>query len=311
MIVNPRPYDFDFKPRINKPLYKYTVLVDADTYIYSAGFAVQRKSYSATYKDKIITIEGKRKLNELIAEQGEPESIAEEDILEPFKNCAFILKSYKKKLKAHTLDAKQLWFLTKGSTVFRNETAQLLEYKANRKESSKPLYYEEARDYLLKNSNVSLCDGYEADDVVAHLARQNPLTSIICSADKDLQTVAGLHLDPKKVEEGPYSVDGRQACINFYVQALTGDKVDNIKGLSGTKAKKGWGPAGAKKFLEGMASEEAMMKFVANEYKDKYSGTTTLGWRGNSLSWVDVLLDNLNLLYLRVDKEDKFTWKEK
>lgn len=134
-----------------------------------------------------------------------------------------------------------------GSTNFRNEKAVTAPYKGNRT-SEKPLHYTLLRDYLVKAWNASVSNGIEADDVLAIRQTEMKDDSIIVTLDKDLDQVVGWHYNfVKKIK---YYVEKDEALFNFYKQFLTGDAVDNIKGV------KGIGPKKAEKLLEGKTEQE-------------------------------------------------------
>ena len=85
-------------------------------------------------------------------------------------------------------------------------------------------------------------DGYEADDLIFGAAQLcNTMGSygmdfIVCSPDKDLRTIPGMHFDYRKNEFS--TVDEYQARYNFYTLILAGDDSDNIAGIPGYGPKK-------------------------------------------------------------------------
>ena len=114
-----------------------------------------------------------------------------------------------------------------GRDNFRNEIYP--EYKANRT-AAKPLLYHVIRTYLEEVHNAIVVDGMEADDAVA-IALTNDKDAVCVSMDKDLLTVPGWHLHPKKLEEGLLYVTEYEAYKRFYTQLLCGDATDNIRGV--------------------------------------------------------------------------------
>ena len=120
-------------------------------------------------------------------------------------------------------------YLTDGKSNFRNEVATIRGYKANRDPDHKPYYYEEIREYLAKQHGARTMYGYEADDAVAMAQYQaDENSTIICTVDKDLKMVPGLHYNYQTKEES-YVTD-EQAQEFFWTQLLTGDATDNIAG---------------------------------------------------------------------------------
>lgn len=107
-------------------------------------------------------------------------------------------------------------------------------------------------------------------------------TTIICSRDKDLKMVPGMHYSwecGRQPSFGPIEVDeiGEIKLVKegkkiegtgikfFYSQAITGDSVDNIPGLP-----RG-GPNMAFKALEKLYTEEELFKATYALYKEKFA----------------------------------------
>lgn len=136
----------------------------------------------------------------------------------------------------------QRWSLhLTGKRNFRNEIAVTAPYKGNRK-SEKPVHYKLIRDYLVYGWDAVVWDGMEADDAIAIEATELKGDGVIVSLDKDLDQVVGWHYN--FVKDNLYYVDQETADYNFYKQFLTGDAVDNIKGVHGI------GPKKAEKLLQ-------------------------------------------------------------
>ena len=72
--------------------------------------------------------------------------------------------------------------------------------------------------------------------------------------------VPGHHYNPTKKEK--YWISEEEGIRNFYKQILTGDTVDNIKGL------KGIGPKKAEKILSCCANEIEMYNMCCKAYKE-------------------------------------------
>jgi DNA polymerase-1 len=106
---------------------------------------------------------------------------------------------------------------------YRKELAPY--YKANRKDTRKPLLLGWAREYLRDTYNTIIYRRLEADDVLGILGTANTDT-IIWSEDKDLLTVPAKHWINGEVVE----ISEEEANYNHYVQTLTGDATDNYKG---------------------------------------------------------------------------------
>ena len=98
----------------------------------------------------------------------------------------------------------------------------------------------------------------EADDAVG--IESNRYKAWIVHVDKDLDQLPGWHYNPVKDEE--YYITEEEGLKNFYLQMLTGDRVDNIVGLRGI------GPVKANKILKDAVTEEQLYKAVQKAYAD-------------------------------------------
>ena len=91
-------------------------------------------------------------------------------------------------------------------------------------------------------------DYLEADDVMGIISTREPGKHIIASIDKDLNQIPGKHFNWYKDTNKVYDVSDYDGTRLFYKQILTGDTVDNYKGVPGI------GPKKADKLLD--AAEE-------------------------------------------------------
>ena len=124
-------------------------------------------------------------------------------------------------------------------------------------------YFMDMRNYLIEEGLAEPSDGMEADDLVhiwAKEARDAGMPFVVASIDKDLLCIEGTHYLIHK-NKFVY-MDKDEADIHYWIQILTGDGVDNIRGL------KGIGPKKAQKILEGYAIGERKQA-VINAYYEK------------------------------------------
>ena len=117
-----------------------------------------------------------------------------------------------------------------GDKLYRKDVAPY--YKANRKNTRKPMLLNFAKKYLSDNYNGRFEDTLEADDLLGILGSEMQ-DSVIWSLDKDLLTIPAYHLIDGKVVE----VDKEEADYNFLYQTLVGDATDNYKGCPAVGAK--------------------------------------------------------------------------
>ncbi|MDQ7008248.1 MAG: DNA polymerase I [Acidobacteriota bacterium] len=142
------------------------------------------------------------------------------------------------------------------------------EYKANRAEPPEdlvPQFDLARRACEVMGWPVLTAEGFEADDVIATLARQateRGMKVVIVTADKDLyQLVDGdvVVLNPAKEDRildpaGVEEVFGVPPSRVVDVLALVGDKVDNVPGVPGI------GDKGARRLLERYGSLDALLE---------------------------------------------------
>lgn len=146
-----------------------------------------------------------------------------------------------------------------GSNNFRYDLFP--DYKANRKDKPRPVFLEDAREYLVTTWGAHVTDGYEADDALGIEQCQEEFgTTVICSIDKDLKQIPGYHYNWRKNEHELVSpLDGWRS---FYRSLLTGDTTDNISGVGGIGAVK------SARFINDLESEIDMYATCKHLYGD-------------------------------------------
>jgi hypothetical protein len=131
----------------------------------------------------------------------------------------------------------QLWLSDKLENNFRFQLSP--DYKANRI-AEKPIHYDAIKEHMIVNWGARFAYGMEADDALGINQDQSgyndfPHTgefkTTICSIDKDLFQIPGLHYNFVKDEWN--TVEPWDGLRWFYKQILIGDTVDNIKGCKG------------------------------------------------------------------------------
>jgi L-rhamnose isomerase len=148
-------------------------------------------------------------------------------------------------------------FLT-GKGNFRNDIAVTAPYKGTRPQE-KPVHLQALRDHLVNDWEFVVTEGIEADDAVGIAAYAlDEDESIMVHIDKDLNQFRGHHYNYRKKEK--YYVSEFAGWHSFYLQILTGDRVDNIEGL------KGIGPAKGTKLLKDCTTVEELYDAVLKAY---------------------------------------------
>lgn len=161
-----------------------------------------------------------------------------------------------------------------GKGNYRDEIATEQDYKGNRVNNRKPVHYDTLREYLVSKWGFELIQGQEADDAIGIAVYELPEDqSCVMSIDKDLDMLRGWHYN--FVKQDLYYVKEEDAIRNFYMQILTGDRVDNIPGL------KGIGPKKAEKILKDCEGEQQLFDEVLSAYDndiDKLTERAQLLW---------------------------------
>jgi len=290
-----------------------TLLIDGDVICYRAAFAAQHNMYQIQLNGEegyIASFRYKKELTEYLEKVGLEEqdyTVNKELVVEPVQNALHSAKHMLQSMLDKFSTKNYRLFLT-GKDNYRMEIASY--YKANRT-APKPVHYEEMRSYLINVWNAEVVDGQEADDAMGIEQTSNigkypyfgkiKKETIICTNDKDLDTIEGWHYDFTK-DGDKYFVDSDYAVWFFYKQLLMGDTVDNIKGIPGVGAKK------AEKMLEDITREDLMYAAVLESYIKHYIAPckTDEGVNRAAKLAKRMLLENARLLYIR--KEENELW---
>ena len=242
-------------------------LIDGDIICYSYAFACQKTIYTMQYEGE-KTFMGKRELNfflsnnDLSFEDSELEITSRIEV-EPVENALHSVNLLIKKcMEATGADDYQV-YLT-GSDNYRDNYAVTAPYKGHRAKK-KPILYPDIKKFLKERHGAITASGEEADDLLSIHQYTSSIPTVICSLDKDLDMVPGMHYNWNK--DLYYTITPEEGIKNFYKQLLTGDSTDNIIGL--------WkvGPKKAEKILSGLSEEcelaEAVMVQYVREFDDK------------------------------------------
>lgn len=159
-------------------------------------------------------------------------------------------------------------FLT-GKENFRDRVATIQIYKGNRDPANKPKYYSEIREYMIAHHPTTIVNFMEAEDrcgIIQYSAKER--NTCIVGVDKDLLCIPGWHYNP--VKDVMQYVTLPEANENFWTQVLTGDRVDNIRGIEGM------GPKTAAKIIKPCERDwNRMQEAVLAEYEKVYGNE---GW---------------------------------
>lgn len=254
-----------------------TLLIDGDILIYKVGFACQKTYYNFIDKNGnqwgfSLKKQAYSKAKELGVE--EVEELLEVD---PEDKAKLILRGiYSKLLKVKgVLDIKTFLSYPEKGESLRHNTHK--EYKANRKNMSKPVHYNMLYNTLLDVYKAKISESdMEADDELG--LNQTDKTAIV-TIDKDLWMIPGMHINlndenlkvfhatdlgsltKTKDKAGKVRLKGT-GFKWFAAQMLLGDPADNIKGI------KGMGDVKVYSALNSKNTHKEIWETVLKAYKD-------------------------------------------
>lgn len=194
------------------------------------------------------------------------------------QDCIWNIDSHLATLERNLPDYTPVLFIG-GQENFRKRIDP--NYKGNRDPEDKPLLYDLARDYMM-SLGAYLVNYIEVDDMLGILQTRNDDT-IICSIDKDLNTIPGAHYNLDHQIE--YWVEPEDAFYSLCCQMLVGDSSDNIVGIKGVGEKKS-----AKALQPEYPDELSMWEVVKSYYQKQYED-----------DWESKMMMNLDLLGIMKD----------
>lgn len=158
---------------------------------------------------------------------------------------------------ADKLDTQDVLLFLTGANNWRKDI--LPSYKANRKDTRKPLMLPFIRQFMVDNLGAIIVDTFEADDLLGIEATSTD-DCIIVSEDKDLKTIPAMVYNPQKDDE-PVLIPEFTAAWNHMFQTLTGDSTDGYSGCPKV------GPVAAKKILQDIDQVEDLWPAVVAAFK--------------------------------------------
>lgn len=244
-------------------------LIDGDNLIYSVGFSTQHTFYELYNKGELyLTFDYSKQLwdfiegcsQEFLDASEVRERVEVEPVSHAFHSLDEMINSIMKKVSG-----VEYIIYYGGKDNFREQIATIQKYKGNRNPDQRPIYYEELKLRLKSKYGAIQAQGQEADDELGIKfteLRNKGLDCILCTKDKDLNMIPGLHFNMNN--DKIFNVTEEEAIKFFYTQMLTGDTVDNIRGC------KGIGPKIAQRLLKDLTTEEEMYAVVLESYKKCY-----------------------------------------
>jgi 5'-3' exonuclease len=270
-------------------------LLDADTLLYAACYSTEYRVY---FHPAFGTFRRKKELSGFLkfnVDEDDPEFLEPTEVqtvTEPISHTYNIIDANIEKIRRMTDCTRLKIFVARKGPRFRKEIEYPVVYKGGRAE--KPTNFQAALDYLTKCGNatteVYTVADIEVDDAVAIEQMNGKGKTVIITEDKDLKMIPGWNFNPEReerIEISPFEADR-----NFWIQMLTGDRVDNILGIDGV------GPVTAAKMLAGANDASQMEAIVKVEYQKEWPDT-----------WEKMFEANRVLLWILRDIEPD-RWKE-
>lgn len=239
-------------------------LIDGDIIVYRAALACEELTYSIVDGDATIVakdIQYKKEAHEWLSDKDYPDTYTiipiQRATQPPAVACKYAGDTIKRLLLLMRADDYHL-YISGGGKTFRHRFYP--NYKAGR--NRVPIYKEEVKRHLVNTwLGEKAPSNYEVDDILGIEQSGGDLgDTIICSIDKDLKMIPGNH-SHLVTGERTY-ISEQSGMFNFLKQVLTGDRVDNIKGLSGI------GDVKALKLLKDQRMQSDPYSFIKGIYLD-------------------------------------------
>jgi len=299
-----------------------TALVDLDPMVYAAGFASEEHHYILNWRDvspdhlgemewdtdRFARFQSAWRRDAFIESVNlhPDEYVSHMHVIpRPVSHALHIVNDWMTRIRLacegflaeHDLELVGVQGYLTGKSNFRNQVATIKPYKGNRDPSKRPYWYKEIRTHLIQHHNAIVSKGYEADDAMAMrqwAQDQDAPQTIICTIDKDLKMVPGLHYNYGKMTSS--HLGWNDALLNFWRQVLTGDPSDNIPGLFKV------GPATAVKLLPKYTTEKEMYHVVLHAYEANMAKYPE--HHAPHTSPVASLTENARLLWMLTHEDD-------
>ncbi len=211
-------------------------VIDADSIVYAAAFAAQDWAIFDEDGNMCNVYDSKSDAKEAAIHAGdvvEPQPRSDDDAK---ANADSIIDSI---IVDVNPDQLQVWLTHPDSSAnFRKSVDP--NYKENRRNFVKPYHFKTVRQHLLDSWDAEVSrEGWEADDELSAQGWTHwnygdwSETVVLCSIDKDLDTVPGHHYRWRTYNRDAksYHLSVSDAVYNYWISVLTGDNADNIPGL--------------------------------------------------------------------------------
>lgn len=157
----------------------------------------------------------------------------------------------------NSYNVEAYYIFVKGENNFRYKIFPA--YKKNR--PAKHPIIDILNKYLVDNFGAIEAHNAESDDYVFTYSQlpEYKGRAIICSVDKDMLQIPGIHYDYQKNRF--HIISEEEATYNLAIQMIMGDAADGISCL------KGYGPKKAQKIIQRGMSQYQIVKAILKEYQ--------------------------------------------
>ena len=283
-------------------------LVDADGLLYLAGFGVQKALYQVVLEDgkgelDTVWFPSAKEIKVFLSENPDLSEVGREKHIEvgPLEHALQIAKSKLQDIQRLYGNRMEVYIRGDNQKNFRNDIATLWPYKGNRSQE-KPEHFEAIRQYLIEHWNAYKVERHEVDDEIgcrmSEIQSSHYYEPIVVSPDKDLDQLPGEHYNYKSNVQ--YYVDEDEARRWFWMQVLTGDYSDNVRGCWGV------GEKGAAQYIDDILhlDDEEVWSIVVAKYANsmEIEGCPYVGMDPEL-----VALENAQLVYMRRERGEIWT----
>jgi len=244
-------------------------LIDGDVLVYKCGFAAQKTIYHIFEGDREVpsswvyceTKDNAKEAKEVLLDDAtgnlfrEPEIIVE-DVSHALHNVRHMIERIMEETQC-----SDYRLILSGSGNYRETVDSTKPYKGNRDPEYKPAHYTAIKDYMYSHHPCEIANGMEGDDLMGIRQMESDGNTVICSIDKDMLMIPGLHYNIDLGAMIEQSIHG--ANLAFFNQLITGDATDNIPGV------RGMGKGKATKLLSFHPPEE-WWEVISHLYEQQY-----------------------------------------
>lgn len=274
----------------------------------SSGTFIERFESAKDVKNYITDAE--EFMGEDVAGWYKEPDIIYKDVEDCYKALDFMIETYLKEVNVTTG-----MFSIGGGGNFRDNIATVREYKGNR-QSEKPKYFYDVRDYAIRKYNPKITNGIESDDQISlwlyedYLKGYRTKNKLLCERvmidlEKDCRVTPGWHYKPD-VDEEPVWISTLEANRWLFTQTIAGDTADNYIGCPR------WGVKKAGDLLADCKTTKDIYQKSLEVYQKVFDEEHKyVSWVGEDVvrSPEEMMHENLRLAFMLREGDIENDWK--